>query len=119
MYWLHGTLCLRIDDLFDQLQGVGAFYKIDLRSRNHQLRIKLKDIPNTVFRIRYNHYEFTVMPFGLTHTPASFIDLMDRVFRPYLDKFVMVFIDDILIYSKDGEEHADHLRLVLQILREH
>jgi len=110
---------LRIDDLFDQLQGVGVFSKIDLRSGYHQLRIKLERVPKIAFRTRYSHYECTVMPFGLTNTPAAFMDLMNRVFRPYLDKFVVVFVDDILILSKDKDEHADHLRTVLQILREY
>jgi len=105
--------------LFDQLQGAGVFSKIDLRLGYHQLRIKPEDIPKTAFKTRYGHYEFTVMPFGLTNTPATFIDLMNRVFRPYLYKFVVLFIDDILIYSKDRDEHADHLRMVLQTLREY
>jgi len=105
--------------LFDQLQGLRIFFKIDLRLGYHQLRIKPKDIPKTAFRIRYGHYEFTVMPFGLTNAPVAFIDHMNRVFRPYLDKFVAVFINDILIYSKDREVHVDHLRIVLQTLREH
>ena len=109
----------RIDDLFDQLQGAGIFSKIDLRLRYHQLRIKSEDIPKTAFRTRYGHYEFTVMPFGITNALAAFTDLMNRVFRPYLDKIVVVFINDILIYSKDRDEHADHLRMVLQTMREH
>ena len=109
----------RIDDLFDQLQGAKVFSKIDLRSGYHQLKVRREDVPKIAFKTRYGPYEFLVMPFGLTNAPAAFMDLMNRVFGPYLDKFVIVFIDDILVYSCSKEEHAKHLRIVLQTLREH
>nr|GEW67056.1 reverse transcriptase domain-containing protein [Tanacetum cinerariifolium] len=107
----------RIDDLFDQLQGSSDYSKIDLRSGYHQLRVRYEDIPKNAFRIRYGHYEFQVMPFGLTNAPAVFMELMNRVCKPYLDKFVIVFIEDIIIYSPKKEEHANHLRIILELLR--
>jgi hypothetical protein len=108
----------RIDDLFDQLKGVCVFSKIDLRSGYHQLKIRATDIPKTTFITRYGLYEYTVISFGLTNAPAYFMYLMNKVFMEYLDKFVVVFIDDILIFSKNEEEYDEHLRLVLQKLRE-
>ena len=108
----------RIDELFDQLQGSRVYSKIDLRSCYHQLKVQENDVSKTTFRTRYGHYEFLVMPFGLTNASAAFMDLMNRVFSPYLDKFVIVFIDDILVYSDSPEEHAEHRRTVLHILRE-
>ncbi|GJW79917.1 putative reverse transcriptase domain-containing protein [Tanacetum coccineum] len=107
----------RIDDLFDQLQGSSVYSKIDLRSGNHQLRVREQYIPKTAFRTRYGHYEFQVMPFGLTNTPEVFMDLMNRVCKLYLDKFVIVFIDDILIYSKDKKEHEEHLKAIMEFLK--
>ncbi|KAK9133160.1 hypothetical protein Scep_012688 [Stephania cephalantha] len=109
----------RIDDLFDQLRGAQFFSKIDLRSGYHQLRIREDDRYITSFSTRYGHYQFTVIPFGLTNAPAMFMDLMHRVMRPYLDRFVIVFIDDILVYSNTREDHEQHLRETLQTLREH
>ncbi|GJZ57681.1 putative reverse transcriptase domain-containing protein [Tanacetum coccineum] len=108
---------LRIDNLFDQLQGSRVYSKIDLRSGYHQLRVREEDIPKTAFRTRYGHYEFQVMPFGLTNAPTLFMDLMNQVCKPYLDKFMIVFIDDILIYLKSEEEHAEYLKLILVLLK--
>nr|GEV36063.1 putative reverse transcriptase domain-containing protein [Tanacetum cinerariifolium] len=107
----------RNDDLFDQLQWSSVYSKIDLRSGYHQLRVCEEDIPKTAFRTGYRYYEFQVMPFGFTNAPAVFMDLMNRVCKPYLDKFVIVFIDDILIYSKNKKEHAEHLKLILELLK--
>ena len=101
-----------IDDLFDQLQGAKVFSKIDLCSGYHQLRIKEAYVPKTTFRTHYGHYEFLVLPFGLANAPAAFMDLMNRVFRSYLYRFVIVFIDDILVYSRSQEEHAQYLRTI-------
>ena len=109
----------RIDNLFDQLRGARVYSKIDHGTDYHQLRVREADIPTTTFRTQYGHFEFIVMLFGLTNAPATFMDLMHRVFQLYLDQFVVVFVDDILVYSKSEEEHEDHLRIVLQALREH
>ena len=108
----------RIDELFDQLQGSRVYSKIDLRSGYHQLRVQESDVPKTAFKKRYGHYEFLVMSFGLTNAPAALMDLMNWVFQPYLDRFIIVFIDDILMYSGSSKEHLEHLRTVFQILRE-
>ena len=109
---------LRIEDLFVQLKEASVFSKIELRKGYYQLRVKDVDVLKTAFRTRYGHYEFLVMSFGLTNAPTAFMDLMNRVFHPYLDQFVVVFIDDILVYSKDAQEPEQHLKIVLQILRE-
>jgi hypothetical protein len=109
----------RIDDLFDQLNGAKYFSKIDLRSRYYQPRIRHEDIPKTAFVTRYGQHEFTVMPFGLTNAPAYFMNLMNKVFMEELDKFIIVFIDDILVYSRSAEEHGQYLRIVLGKLRDH
>nr|GEV73140.1 putative reverse transcriptase domain-containing protein [Tanacetum cinerariifolium] len=111
------TLIVQVNDLFDQLQGSSTYSKIDLRSGYHQLRVMDEDISNTAFRTRYRHYEFQVMPFGLTSVPAVFMDLMNRACKPYLDKFVIVVIDDVFIYSYNKEEHEDHLRTILELLK--
>ena len=105
--------------MFDQSRGARVYSKIDLRTGYHQLRVREIDIPKTTFRTRYGHFEFTVMPFGLTNEPAAFMDLMHEAFQPYLDQFIVVFVDDILIYSQFKREHEDHLRIVLQLLRDH
>ena len=107
----------RIDELFDQLKSASVFSKINLRSRYHQLRIKDTDVHKTAFRTRYGHYEFLVIPFGLTNALVAFMDLMNHVFQLYVDQFVMVFINDILVYSKDRENHDTHFRVVLETLK--
>ena len=99
----------RIDDLFDQLKGASVFSEIHLISRYHQLRIKDADVHKTAFRMRYGHYEFLIMLFGLKNAPTAFMDLMNHVFRLYVDQFIVVFIDDILVYSQDREDHDTHL----------
>ena len=109
----------RINNLFDQLRVARVYFKIDLRTSYHQLKVRETDIPKTAFRTRYGHFEFTVMPFGLTNALAAFMDLVHRVFHPYLDQFVVVFEDDILIYSQSEWEHEYHLRIVLQLFRDH
>jgi hypothetical protein len=106
----------RIDDLFDQMKGATVFSKIDFRLGYHQLWIKEDEIPKTAFKMRFEHYKFTVLPFGLTNSPGVFMSLMNGVFREYLNKFVQVFFDDILIYSQTMKDHDEHLRLVLQCL---
>jgi hypothetical protein len=107
-----------IEDLFDQMRGARVFSKIDLRSCYHQMKIRTSNIPKTAFSTRYGLYEFTVMSFGLTNAPAYFMNLMNKVFMEYLDRFVVVFIDDILIYSKNDSDHEEHMRMVLQKLRD-
>jgi hypothetical protein len=109
----------RIDDLFDQLKGACVFSKIDLRSRYHQLKIRASNIPKTTFITQYGLYEYTVMSFGLANAPAYFMYLMNKVFMEYLDKFMVIFIDDILIFSNNEEEHVGHLCMVLQKLRDY
>jgi len=109
---------LRIDDLMDQLHVSSVFLKIDLQSGYHQILVKGDDVQKTTFKSQYGHYDYVVMLFGVTNAPTVFMDYMNRIFRPFLDKFVVVFIDDILIYSKTQQEHTEHLRLVLRVLRE-
>jgi len=106
----------RIDDLMDQMHGPVVFSKIDLRSGYHQILVKSDDVQKTTLRSRYEHYEYVVMPFGVTNAPALFMDFMNRIFKPFLNKFVVVFIDDILIYSRIHGEHVEHLRTILSIL---
>ena len=108
----------RIDDLMDQLVGARVFSKIDLRSGYHQIKVKDEDMQKTAFKTRYGHYKYSVIPFGVTNAPGVFMEYMNRIFHDYLDRFVVVFIDDILIYSKSKEEHVEHLRIVLQVLKD-
>ncbi|XXG47250.1 hypothetical protein AAC387_Pa02g1924 [Persea americana] len=108
----------RIDELFDQSQGAAYSSKIDLRSMHYELRVRESDVPKTTFRTRYGHYEFLEMPFGLTNAPAVFMALMNKAFAEYLDHFTVVFIDDVLMYSKSKEEHEEHLRTSMQLLRD-
>ena len=109
----------KMDDLFEQVGGARIFSKIDLRSRYHQVQIHDKDIHKTSLCTRYEHYEFVVMPFGLTNAPTNFMCMMNNIFSRYRDKFILVFINDILVYSKNKEEHEEHLRVVLKVLGEH
>ena len=109
----------RINELFDQVGGAIIFWNIDLRYQYHIVRIHDHDIHKTAFCTRYGHYEFVVIPFGLTNAPMNFMCMMNKIFSKYLDKFILVFIDDILVYSKNKEEHEEHLRKVLRVLREH